>query len=391
MADRWRGELRRLSALEPDDGLLSRAREGPHRDLDEGPKVPKFPKFLVVLVALAVFGTAGLLTWQAFTPGSGPGRHWQPGYPSPPASGYYILFPGQDGVHPSGGGDGFGVTLTALTNLPDGTLVEVSAGDAGTCCPPVKNGSIDVAAGNQSCYGPVGDAANSPGFDVEITVRPDTDRLVFPGPGQAGPPRQPQSVLDVLGPHFENLTGDQVVGQSDGSKWLVAKDRYQWPEPQCGGDPIPLFGGSRCEPTQFQQQLQGNTLEEAMGDVMGAIDQGRACEFWSVMLPPDVEAQHAWPAFAAEWRPWLLEQDFSDTQPAAPNWTTGGLHWMAEPDTGQGSAGTTVDVIHDGQRIATLQVQPLPDYCPHCSANVVPFWGVTDWTLYPSNSGTTSP
>jgi len=40
-----------------------------------------------------------------------------------------------------------------------------------------------------------------------------------------------------------------------------------------------------------------------------------------------------------------------------------------------------VDVIHDDQTIATLDVEPLPDYCPHCDPNVEPFWGVVGWTL----------
>jgi len=40
-----------------------------------------------------------------------------------------------------------------------------------------------------------------------------------------------------------------------------------------------------------------------------------------------------------------------------------------------------VDVIHDGDRIATLDLEPLPDYCPHCSVGTVPFWGATAWSL----------
>jgi hypothetical protein len=43
-------------------------------------------------------------------------------------------------------------------------------------------------------------------------------------------------------------------------------------------------------------------------------------------------------------------------------------------------------VIHDGRWIATLELQPLPDYCPNCDPNVVPFWGVTAWQLYPSTA-----
>jgi hypothetical protein len=384
MGDRWRRELRRLSALEPDDDLLSRAHEGPRRDLDEG---PRGSKILVVSVALAVFGAAGVLTLQAFAPGSGPRLAPQPGYPSPPASGYYVLFPDQDSVRAEGG-DGSRATLTAITNLPEDTLLSISGGDEGTCCPPVKDGGIVVTAGNQTCYGPVGDAANSPGFDVEITARPDTDSLIYPGPisGSSSGPKQPPSVLDVLGPNFETLTGDQVVEQEDGSKWLVAKARYQWPEPQCGGDPIPLFGGPDCQPSQ--EQLQSDTLDGAMVDVMGAIGQGRMCEFWGVMLPPDVEEQHPWASFADEWRPWLLQQDFSDSQPSG-DWTTGPLRWQEVGACHGPGAGQChiIDVVHDDQRIATLQLAPLPDYCPDCSANVVPFWGVIGWTLYPSGDG----
>jgi hypothetical protein len=383
MSERWRRELRRLSALEPDDDLLLRVHEGPRPGPEE---VRKAPRSLVILVALAVFGAAGLLTWDAFTPTSGPGRVGEPGYPSPPVSGYYILFPGQDGVQP-GGDTPFGVTLTALTNLPEGTLVGWNGGDTGTCCPAVKDGKIVMTFSNPSCYGPVGDAANSTGFTVEITARPDTSSLIFPGLGSPPAQAQPPSVLDVLGPHFENLTGDQVVEQNDGSKWLVGKAHYQWPEPQCGGAPIPLFGGPDCQPSQ--EQLQGDTLDEAMVDVMGAIGQGRMCEFWSVMLPPDVEEQHPWPAFATEWRSWLLQQDFSDSQ--LGNWTSGPLHWQQASACLGPVQCVVVAVIHNSQRIATLQVQPLPDYCPHCSSNTVPFWGVTGWRLYGDDSATPSP
>jgi hypothetical protein len=126
-----------------------------------------------------------------------------------------------------------------------------------------------------------------------------------------------------------------------------------------------------------------------MVEVMGAISQGRMCEFWGVMVPTDVEAQHPWPEFSAEWRAWLLEQDFSDAEPSG-HWSTGPLHWVR---AGGGSGASTVDVIHDGRRIATLEFQPLPDYCPNCGANVVPFWGITAWQLYPSadSSGVAAP
>jgi hypothetical protein len=342
---------------------------------------------VVILVALTVFVAAGIVTVRAFDIAQRPARVSAVGYPSPPASGYYILLPDQGGITATPNQQ-FSVRMTAITNLPEGTLVGWNAGDTGTCCPPVSDGKIVMTFGDSSCYGPVGDVGNSPGFDVEITARPDTGDLKFIGPGTNGPPEQPPSVIDVLGPHFENLTGDQVVVQQDGSKWLVSNGHYRWPQPECGGDPIPLFGGPKCDPSEYQQQLQGGTLAEAMGDVMGAINQGRMCEFWSVMLPPEVEADHPWPEFADEWRSWLLQQNFSDSQSSA-DWTTGPLRWQqvgACHGSGLGDC-DLVDVLHDSERIASLHLQQLPDYCPSCSSNVVPFWGVTDWTLYgPSTS-----
>jgi hypothetical protein len=192
------------------------------------------------------------------------------------------------------------------------------------------------------------------------------------------PPRQPDSVLRILGQRFENLSGSQVQDQDDGSKWLVAEGTLPWPEPRCGGDPIPLFGGPDCAPDD-NGQLQGDDLAYAMMEVMGTISQGRMCEFWSLMLPPDVEAQHPWPQFSAEWRAWLLQQDFSDAQ-ASGDWSTGRLRWVR---TGGEARGATVDVIHGDRRIATLELKPLPDHCGTCGPNVVPFWGVMSWELYP--------
>ncbi len=103
------------------------------------------------------------------------------------------------------------------------------------------------------------------------------------------------------------------------------------------------------------------------------------CEFWSVMLPPEVEAEHPWPEFSAEWRAWLLEQDFSNAEPTS-DWASGPLRWEV---AGHDGVSSTVDVVHDGELIATLELEPLPDYCPDCEEGVVPFWGVTAWQLYP--------
>jgi hypothetical protein len=60
------------------------------------------------------------------------------------------------------------------------------------------------------------------------------------------------------------------------------------------------------------------------------------------------------------------------------SWQDGPLRW--ELADRQGDV-RVVSVIHDGRQIATLELQPLPDYWPSCDPNVVPFWGVVGWTL----------
>jgi hypothetical protein len=374
VAERWRRELKRLRELRPGDELFDRARHG---STSTGSAPRLVSRALTIIVAFAVFAAGGVLLWRGFMPGSADAtRVWQRGYRSPPGTGYYILLPDQGEQVAN-----FNVRVTALTNLPDGTLLDISTTNEGTCCPPVADSKISFTEQDSACYGFVGQPPSGAAFDVTITTRPDFGPWVIPGPVQASkPPQQPESVLRILGQRFQNLSGDQVRVQDDGSKWLVSKGTVPWPEPRCGGDPIPLFGGPECLPDEYEQQLQSDDLAGAMVEVMGAIRQGRMCEFWSVMLPPNVEAQHPWPEFSAEWREWLLLQDFSSAEPIGDG-STGRLRWESVGDEGHRSI---VDVIHDGRRIATLELQPLPDYCQDCGPNVVPFWGVTSWQLYAS-------
>jgi hypothetical protein len=341
----------------------------------EGPERRLVTRVLTVIVAFSVFAAAGVLAWQALGPAGGPppARVWEPGYPSPPATGYYVLFPDQAEVSPD---QPFSAVVTALTNLPEGTLVSITTTNEGSCCPPVNNGEITFTTQDSSCYGLVGARLSDRSFTETITAQPDFLPFSVPGPIDPKPPEQPASVLAVLGQDFENLSGDQAMVQGDGSKRLVAKAQFTWPEPRCGGDPIPQFGGPECNPEDFQQQLQSHDLEGAMVDVMGAISQGRMCEFWSTMLPPDVEAEHPWPEFADQWRAWLMRQDFSDA--GSFDWREGPLRWRLESRDGDRYL---VDVIHGDQAIARLDVEPLPDYCPQCGPNVVPFWGIVGWSL----------
>jgi hypothetical protein len=369
--DGWADIERRLDAGVPDEHPTA-----------EAPRPAR--RFAIGALAFAVFAAAGVFTWNAFR--GTPGREGPVAiggtYPSPPSSGYYILFPDQPEPVPNSN-DG-AVKIVALTNLPDGTLYSVDTSESGSCCPDVKDGQIVLHESNNSCYGLVGAIGNSPGLSVTITTAPDIGQGVRPGPmvpGDGGwqPPHQPDSVLQILGDHFENLSGDQVV-EKDGEKELVANATYSWPEPQCGPDPLPLFGGPTCDPSQFDNQLQGDTLPDAMTDLMGALTQARMCEFWSVDLPPDVEAQHPWPEFAAQWRDWFLHppKDFSDAQSNA-GWTQEPVTWRVTDRQGDRYF---VDVTDHGQAIASLEIDALPDFCRSCGNNVVPFWGLVAWTLH---------
>jgi hypothetical protein len=330
-----------------------------------------------------VFIPAGLFAWNAFRSGPAPhGALGRAGYPSPPGSGYWILLPDQvDPVPDSSSG---AVKIVALTNLPDGTLYSTSTSESGSCCPAVKGGQIVLHETNNSCNGLVGNVGNSPGLSVTITTSADTGRgMILGGPfvqgGGSDLPHQPDSVLRVLGHDFENLSGDQVV-EKDGHKQLIATGNYAWPEPQCGPDPLPLFGGPKCDPEQFENQLQGSNLKDAMTEVMGALTQARMCEFWSVELPPDVEAQHPWPEFSAQWRNWFLNppKDLSDAQ-SNSGWTQEPVTWHV---TDQQGDRYFIDITDHDRVIASLEIHALPDFCSNCSKNVVPFWGVTAWTLH---------
>jgi hypothetical protein len=148
------------------------------------------------------------------------------------------------------------------------------------CCESVRNGLIGLSAGNDSCNAMAGGAAQNAGFTVTVTITPTIDSSRWSGPpgSNTGGIAQPAGVMAILGDGFERFQGDQVQPLPDGTgNELVASASYDWPEPQCGGDRLPLFGGEDRQPARGQ--LQGDGLNEAMGEIMGAISQGRMCEF----------------------------------------------------------------------------------------------------------------
>ncbi len=330
-------------------------------------------------MAFVVFVGGAVLAWRTLGVAD-------TGHPAGPSggtdAGYHVQFP--DSIESAD-------RIEAVTNLPEGTLFEErseifgptaasSESEGFGCCTKVQDGRIVVKVENSTCYNHVGATADSSGFSVGITVRPTFDDFQpsIPAGGTWEPPTQPAAVFAVLGRHFENVTGDQVVTFDDGTRQLVATARYAWPGPQCGGDPLPLFGGPDCPPQP--EQLQGDDIKEAMGEIMGAISQARMCEFWGTELPPDVEAQRPWPEFAKQWRDWFLNppKDFSDAKSDA--------YWDLEPFTWhlvrQQGDRHFVDIADHGQVIISLEIDALPDYCPDCDPGVVPFWGVVDWTLH---------
>ncbi len=129
--------------------------------------------------------------------------------------------------------------IDAATNLPDGTKVNLYLFGADVESPGqavVKDGRIPIRIWNGFCHET---EAGLEGTTTKVTaVVSPVSGFVPAGGGRAGggqytpPPWQPPSVQAVLGPHFERLTGDQVVNQ-DGRRMLVASKLVQLPADTC--------------------------------------------------------------------------------------------------------------------------------------------------------------
>jgi hypothetical protein len=143
-------------------------------------------------------------------------------------TGYWVRFP--DAPEPVGDGSAGAVRIVALTNLPDGTLFGVNTERSGECCLAVTDGQMVVQESSGACDKVSG--AHALGTSITITTTADIGQHVMGVPVGGQPPQQPDSVLAILGPRFENLTGDQVV-ETGGVKSLVASTGYAWPQPLC--------------------------------------------------------------------------------------------------------------------------------------------------------------
>jgi hypothetical protein len=98
-----------------------------------------------------------------------------------------------------------------------------------------------------------------------------------------------------------------------------------------------------------------------MGEVMGAIGQGRLCELWQLALTPKVEAQHPWSEFRLEWSDWLFGRlgnvtEAGDPYPSALTWEV-----VAEETVGDRTR-ATVAVAFRGEPVAEFVMVSLPDW-----------------------------
>jgi hypothetical protein len=112
-----------------------------------------------------------------------------------------------------------------------------------------------------------------------------------------------------------------------------------------------------------------------MGEPLGAINQGRLCDLWSVSLVPDAELAHPWTEFRAEWEAWL-ERVSPLVTPDDPHDSL--LTWEVVATDGDVR---TVQLSIRGEVVAELIVAALPDWPDADIPGVVPFWGVLDYRL----------
>ncbi len=332
--------------------------------------------------ALVPMALACVLAAGCSSPGRAPSST-EPGTSSPAQTvtptGYYLAFP--DAAGAPGGSQG-GAILRVKTNLPDGTIVwvsdeEISGGASESCCATVSHGEVVVHLDNASCVNSIGQA-RSTGFRVTLTVLPDLGPLSPECLNPDGCPNpQPKSVLQVLGTHFENLTGDQVK-MVDGQRGLVATAEFAWPPGTC--DPT-LRGDSflpdRC--TNPETQISYERAAEVPADLIGIFDQLRICEMWGDGTDA-FRAAHPWAGFRERMRNWveslgpLVSQDgsvnflrFEITDQSSS--TFSGYHGMQTP------ARISARYFYKGEPIAEATFRAIPG----SGGNVVPNWRLSSF------------
>jgi len=168
-----------------------------------------------------------------------------PGSASATPAGYYIALPDE----PLGAEDGLQI-LDATTNLPEGTVFELSIGspdiEGSSGGPVIEAGLIRIRVANNACRESHG-VLQSPSITVSVIVAPfDVSGPISGGRARSSPPddsaKQPQEVRAVLGDAFENLWGDQVK-ETDRGKMLQAEKSYNLPVETCTHKLVDTEGG----------------------------------------------------------------------------------------------------------------------------------------------------
>jgi hypothetical protein len=290
---------------------------------------------------------------------------------------YYIELPDISG-DPK---DGYW-SLEASTNLPEGTKYQVSTADvsgseAGAeCCQAISGRRIRFKIGDDVCARGVG-VRGPPGASIDFTVpsefAPSRVGPVFrssPPP----PPRQPASVLSVLGASFEYLTGEQVRTSENGTRELVASKTYRW-EPMICDIRHSHLNPQRCSASVNGERLQGGP-DSILVDLRGALGQARLCEIWFEMTTPGFRSTHPWEEFRDRMEDWL--EGLTRFGPIDV-WKEQGLTSAFVHRTDEH---VVADLYFRDHRVAQIEASHLPNPPGFDDPTLVPFWGFGRIELY---------
>ncbi len=254
MPERWEAELRRMRSVTPTADLWERAERGPSR-----PGPPGGPsrrgRTMAALVSVIVVLAAGFGLWRAFGVTGAPTTA-EPG-PSPTVSpsgsmsgggplDAFVTLPDELSARLNGAnGSQLIATVVVTTNLPDGTVAFVDSTYVGGTESGAGELSVSNAVHDGQLRIDVAWAVCDFGQGISLTVefRPFYEDYTVPGPqGSPWPPTQPDEILQALGEHFQDITGDQVttVDSSQGPINQIHLERdYPWPDAPSGFTPPP--------------------------------------------------------------------------------------------------------------------------------------------------------
>jgi hypothetical protein len=334
-----------------------------------------------VLVAVLIASVGGYVAWKAF--GSS-------GSKVAGREGYLLRFP--KAADPQLDADGNpGAAVSVGTNLPDGTRVLIQEeqlggpvpGVSGTqCCPPVKEGMLLAHASSPDCGLPIG-ARASVGFRVTLTVAPDAAGLFScPSFSCGSEQRQPEELLQILGPRFENLHGEQVTTVR-GVKALVARGTYEWPEGTCAG----FLDSPERLPKDCGPGTPGIVWERAdlvPGDVVGALTQSQICMLWNYGTESFRDA-HPWPEFKGTVTAWIDELG----PLVSPQWPSGETYLTVRVTNESAETFSylerqlperlVAEYLYRGRAVAEAEFLHVPKPNPQ----VLPEWQITRFEILP--------